>query len=216
MVPSAYIKIILLYSSFEMGSRDDEEDGLTWEEFMRSKKGDYGAPGTALAGSIFNWDETMLLSNGDAVGAARLYKERMEVEAAANVEERECAICSHRALESALQAEREENERQRNAKLEAEEAAEQVAELAVPHHKRFLLRTATANIFEWMRDNPNLASRCLDPVLEAKLNADAQKKLLKKTQPENAQRSFIAPATDNNAPSSHNAPSSKKMRITYP
>ena len=178
---------------------------------MRSKKGDYGAPGTALAGSIFNWDETMLLSNGDAVGAARLYKQRMEVEAA-NVEERECAQCSHRALESALQAEREENERQKNAKLEAEEAAEQLAELAVPHHKRFLLRTATANIFEWMRDNPNLASRCLDPVLEAKLNEDAQKKSLKKTQPENTQRSFIAPSTDN-APSSP-----KKMRITisYP
>ena len=73
-----------------MGSRDDEEDGLTWEEFMRSKKGDYGAPGTALAGSIFNWNETMLLSNGETqwvrqgctsneweVEAANVRRERM-------------------------------------------------------------------------------------------------------------------------------------------
>ena len=41
----------------EMAS-ESEWSTYTWEEFMRSKAGDTGKPGTALSGSIYNWDET--------------------------------------------------------------------------------------------------------------------------------------------------------------
>ena len=63
----------------EMAS-ESEWSTYTWEEFMRSKAGDTGKPGTALSGSIYNWDETLMHNNGDSVGAASMYRARIDQE----------------------------------------------------------------------------------------------------------------------------------------